>query len=377
MGVRAMPDKKWTSTCAACGEVKFNKFRKGMCNACNLRSLKATATCVACGEVKFGKFVNGACNACYMRSRKATATCVECSETKFDRFTSGRCTACYMRNTKATATCVECNETKFDYFTSGRCKACRKRNSKATATCVQCNVTKFGYFTASGHCGACYKRNSKATATCVACNETKFDYFVGGQCGACYKRNSKATATCVECNETRFDLFRGGRCRACYRKQPHLRAAANARDRKRRREDEAYRIQTCLSAGLRSMLGGGKSAPTLEIIGSSLEGLLEHFASTLHEGCGESPHIGHVLVPSSWAVRHGDEAVRLCFQLPNLGYQNAAENLALGARPWYDCPFITSGTIEVASRFLALAGTATPELNELAKFVDAWPTARS
>jgi hypothetical protein len=126
------------------------------------------------------------------------------------------------------------------------------------------------------------------------------------------------------------------------------------------------------------MLLGRKSASTLEIIGSSLEGLRQHFESTLHEGCGESPHVGHILVPASWAVRYGgDEAVRLCYRLANLAYQNPAENLALGPRPWFDCPYITSETIEVARQFIALAGTATPELVELAKFIDAWPTARS
>jgi hypothetical protein len=281
-----------------------------------------------------------------------------------------------MRNRKRTSTCLACGDVKFSRFTKGMCQACYQRSLKVTATCLQCNETKSDQFT-GGRCGACRKRNSKATATCVECNETKVDVFIGGQCGACYKRNSKATATCVECNEAKFDRFVVGRCNACYTKQPHRRAAHNAWQRNRRREDEAYRLKRCLSVSLNAMLRGGKSATTLEIIGSSLEGLLEHFASTLHEGCGESPHIGHVLVPSSWAVRHGDEAVRLCYRLPNLGYQNAAENIALGPNPWYDCPFITSETIEVARQFLAIAGTDEPELNELAEFIDAWPTARS
>ena len=78
-------------------------------------------------------------------------------------------------------------------------------------------------------------------------------------------------------------------------------------------------------------------------------------------------------MPASWAAKYaGDEGAKLCFRLPNLAYQNPEENKRLGAAPWYDCPFITAATIAVAREFLEMAGTAEPELAELAAFVEAW-----
>jgi hypothetical protein len=96
----------------------------------------------------------------------------------------------------------------------------------------------------------------------------------------------------------------------------------------------------------------------------------------MHEGCGENPHVGHILVPAAWARKYaGDEGVILCFQLANLAYQNPDENRQLGDSPWYDCPFITAETVAIARKFLAIAGTNEPELAELAAFVEVYESA--
>ena len=114
----------------------------------------------------------------------------------------------------------------------------------------------------------------------------------------------------------------------------------------------------------------------MELIDCTHEELLAHFQATRHDGCGDSPHVGHILIPASWARRYaGREGVILCFQLPNLAYQNPDENMKLGDTPWYDCPFITDETIAVAKKFLAIAGTDEPELAELAAFIEVYESA--
>lgn len=335
-------------------------------------SKKKTATCTKCREEKHGWFVGEVCNACRLDSRKETATCEGCGKEKHGSFTNGMCNACRLERTKKTASCEACGEEKHGRFVRGMCNACYKKSQKKTATCEVCGKEKHDTFT-KGMCGACHLDSKKKTATCEACGEEKYDGFVSGMCRACYQDNQKKTATCEACGNEKHGRFTKGMCGACYAKTPQMREKKNARQRQRTRKDEGYRLARRISCGIWFGLSGKKSKPTLDLLGCTHEELLAHFEATMHEGCGNSPHVGHILVPAAWARKYaGNEGVILCFQMANLAYQNPEENIRLGDTPWYDCPFITDETIAVARKFLDIAGTDEPELAELSAFVEAY-----
>jgi len=244
--------------------------------------------------------------------------------------------------------------------------------SKKTATCSTCDEEKHSWFT-NGMCSACYKKSRHVEAVCENCEETKRGEFRRGLCSACYQKGRHVEAVCNGCGETKHCGFTNGTCSACYQRRPRRRETRNAWERRRVKGDEGYRLARRIARGIWGGLAGEKNARTLDLLGCTSEQLVAHFRFTKHEGCGENPHIGHILVPSSWAIKYaGDEGVILCYQLPNLAYQNPDENLRLKDSPWYDCPYITDATIEVAKRFLAIAGTGEPELAELSAFIEVY-----
>jgi hypothetical protein len=304
-------------------------------------------------------------------SKKKTATCTKCGEEKHSMFTRGMCTRCYQISKKKVATCEGCGKEKHTKFVGGMCQACCWHSKKEMATCGGCGKEKHGNFT-KGMCQACYLHSLKETATCEGCGKEKHDNFTKGMCRACYQESKKKVATCGVCGKEKHSRFVGGMCDTCYAKTPARRERANARSRRMEKEDEGYRLAKRIARGIWVGLSGKKNARTMNLLGCTHEELLAHFEASIHEGCGDSPHIGHILVPKSWAVKYaGDEGVVLCYQLANLAYQNPTENIRLSDNPWYDCPFITDETIAVAKKFLAIAGTDEPELAELAAFVEA------
>jgi len=110
--------------------------------------------------------------------------------------------------------------------------------------------------------------------------------------------------------------------------------------RNRRRHDPAYRLVTCLRARCRDFLtGSSKSAPTLELLGCSLEHLRAHLQSQFEPGMAWD---NHGFGPSCWHIDHirpcasfdlSDPAQqRECFGYKNLRPRWHFDNLSKGAK---------------------------------------------
>jgi len=101
----------------------------------------------------------------------------------------------------------------------------------------------------------------------------------------------------------------------------------NKTDRERRKTDESYRLRRLMSCAFYSFFNGRKPDSTFNILPYTLEELYKHLQSTIKpEYKGVKLHIDHI-IPQSLYNPLDESDVRKCWDLRNLRYLPAKENL--------------------------------------------------
>ena len=102
---------------------------------------------------------------------------------------------------------------------------------------------------------------------------------------------------------------------------------------KRRNEDEGFRIQCKLRSRIYNALKGTvKSQKTMDLIGCSVEFLIDYLEGTKVDGKDYSDaHIDHIRPCASFDLTEPEQQ-RECFHYTNLQYLPAKENMLKGAR---------------------------------------------
>tara|TARA_Y100000593_G_scaffold72819_1_gene133788 strand:- start:248 stop:883 length:636 start_codon:yes stop_codon:yes gene_type:complete len=98
----------------------------------------------------------------------------------------------------------------------------------------------------------------------------------------------------------------------------------------RRKNDEQYRIRSCLGRGLLRTLkeiGKTKNASILSYISCSIESLQEHLNSTKKPDWGDDLHIDHI-IPKTSFDHTNEQEIKKCWNWRNLRYLPAEENLS-------------------------------------------------
>ena len=120
-----------------------------------------------------------------------------------------------------------------------------------------------------------------------------------------------------------------------YRKEnkEEIRGKTNKYQRNRRKTDEGYRILGSLRSRLRSALKGtAKSATTMDLVGCSIEFLVDYLEKTKVEGKDYSDaHIDHIRPCASFDLTDPEQQ-RECFRYTNLQWLPAMENISKGAK---------------------------------------------
>jgi hypothetical protein len=153
--------------------------------------------------------------------------------------------------------------------------------------------------------------------------------------------------TCTKCKNTKSvaEFTKNKRsvdgwkhtCKVCerrYHNNQEYRDKVNKRRVERYKEDEGYRLKACLSGGLyRALKGVGLSKNNISIIkyfDCTKEEIFERLNSTKDQKwTDEDLHIDHI-IPVSLFDHTDDNEIKKCWNLRNIRYLPALENLSKG-----------------------------------------------
>ena len=121
-----------------------------------------------------------------------------------------------------------------------------------------------------------------------------------------------------------------------YRSLPENKKQATDRDKRRRQNDNNYRLtKVCRTRIWQALKGKNKSASTMELIGCSIDELWNHLESKFKSWMTKENyglwHVDHIIACSKFDLTDPYQQ-KICFHWSNLQPLKAIENLKKGAR---------------------------------------------